>query len=393
MRLNGVSDAIRSGAFPIMLEDATHILFRMIPPNSIDNLTDLANHFLHRFVRGQVQGRSLTSLFLIKQRRGESPQYYVACVMDACNKIPVLASEVSVAAMTTGTTNESFTTALAKRPPKTMVELLAKTGEEMLVKDVMQEADRDKDANRKRDENKDSSQDIDGARLEYPTRYAHTPLNAPHSWVLIAIEESNQYICYSKTMKPGANRSNFDSFCQFHKDYGHTIDECKQLKNEIKYLIQNGKLDNFKEGRDNREKGNNKYNGGQRDNHRKGKKQDNKNKDKTSHNEPDMPKGGGVVHMIVGEEFRMSNKKKKDKVRKVMSVDIPKKKRKVSTKIPIIGFSDDDLENVLYPHSDPLVMTMSISGTNVWRIPSTMGVPLTSTTTMPTGKWDLSTRT
>ncbi|XP_071722000.1 uncharacterized protein [Rutidosis leptorrhynchoides] len=147
-------------------------------------------------------------------------------------------------------------------------------------------------------------------------------------------------------MKSGANGNKSDSFCQFHKDYGHTTDECRQ--------------------------GPNKYNGGRRDNRRKGKKQDNNNnknnKERTPPNELDMPQGGGVVHMIFGEEFRMSNKKKKDKVREVMSVGIPQKKRKVSTKIITIGFSDDDLENLLYPHSDPLVVIMSISGTDVWRV-------------------------
>ncbi|XP_071723903.1 uncharacterized protein [Rutidosis leptorrhynchoides] len=51
-----------------------------------------------------------------------------------------------------------------------------------------------------------------------------------------------------------------------------------------------------------------------------------------------------------------------------MSIGIPQKRRKVSAQIPTIGFSDEDLTNVLYPHSDPLFMTMKISGTDVWRI-------------------------
>ena len=34
-------------------------------------------------------------------------------------------------------------------------------------------------------------------------------------------------------------------YCQYHRDYGHDTDECRELQKAIEQLIQNGKLENF----------------------------------------------------------------------------------------------------------------------------------------------------
>ena len=34
-------------------------------------------------------------------------------------------------------------------------------------------------------------------------------------------------------------------YCQYHRDYGHDTDECRELQKTIEQLIQNGKLGNF----------------------------------------------------------------------------------------------------------------------------------------------------
>ena len=34
-------------------------------------------------------------------------------------------------------------------------------------------------------------------------------------------------------------------YCQFHKDHGHYIEDCKDLKEQIEELIKKGKLQRF----------------------------------------------------------------------------------------------------------------------------------------------------
>ncbi|KAL0444189.1 UNVERIFIED_CONTAM: hypothetical protein Slati_2141600 [Sesamum latifolium] len=46
-------------------------------------------------------------------------------------------------------------------------------------------------------------------------------------------------------MKRHAQRPKSDKFLHFPNDYGHTMEECRQLKNEIERLIQNGYLQEY----------------------------------------------------------------------------------------------------------------------------------------------------
>ena len=37
-----------------------------------------------------------------------------------------------------------------------------------------------------------------------------------------------------------------NKFCRFHNDYGHDTNECKQLKDEIEFLLRSGKLSRYR---------------------------------------------------------------------------------------------------------------------------------------------------
>ncbi|KAL0408268.1 UNVERIFIED_CONTAM: hypothetical protein Sradi_1761200 [Sesamum radiatum] len=43
-------------------------------------------------------------------------------------------------------------------------------------------------------------------------------------------------------MKDNPKRLKSDKYCRFHRDRGHTTEECHHLKNEIEKLIQRGYL-------------------------------------------------------------------------------------------------------------------------------------------------------
>ena len=48
-------------------------------------------------------------------------------------------------------------------------------------------------------------------------------------------------------MKGDPNKRNRNKYCRFHRDHGHDIDECFDLKQQIENLIRQGKLRNFLE--------------------------------------------------------------------------------------------------------------------------------------------------
>ena len=53
-------------------------------------------------------------------------------------------------------------------------------------------------------------------------------------------------------MKGDPNKRNKNKYCRFHRDHGHDIDECFDLKQQIENLIRQGKLRHFV-GRDHKD--------------------------------------------------------------------------------------------------------------------------------------------
>ncbi|KAL0412068.1 UNVERIFIED_CONTAM: hypothetical protein Slati_3796500 [Sesamum latifolium] len=72
----------------------------------------------------------------------------------------------------------------------------------------------------------------------------YTPLTIPITQELMAVE-GRGLLSRPRSYKDGPQHPKSDKFCQFHNDYGHTIEECRHLKNEIERLIQNSYLQEY----------------------------------------------------------------------------------------------------------------------------------------------------
>ncbi|KAL0298693.1 UNVERIFIED_CONTAM: hypothetical protein Sradi_6529100 [Sesamum radiatum] len=71
-----------------------------------------------------------------------------------------------------------------------------------------------------------------------------TPLIVSITQTLMVVEGKGLLSC-PKFFKDGPHQPKSDKFCYFHNDYGHTTEECRHLKNEIEWLIQNGCLQEY----------------------------------------------------------------------------------------------------------------------------------------------------
>lgn len=70
-----------------------------------------------------------------------------------------------------------------------------------------------------------------------------TPLNMPVEKVLLQIKDPN--LRWPKPLSSLPHKWDQKKYCYFHKDHDHYIEECKDLKEQIEELIQNGKLQNL----------------------------------------------------------------------------------------------------------------------------------------------------
>ena len=73
-----------------------------------------------------------------------------------------------------------------------------------------------------------------------------TPLNAPVGRIYAHLENKNLLPRDPKLRYPGV-RNTSNKYCDYHRDYGHDTDDCRQLKVEIEKLIQRGHLREYTE--------------------------------------------------------------------------------------------------------------------------------------------------
>ncbi|CAA0830866.1 Uncharacterized mitochondrial protein AtMg00860, partial [Striga hermonthica] len=206
--------------------------------------------------------------------------------------------------------------------------------------------------------------------------YNFTPLRKDLTEVLEAMEQkmSTEDITWPKTRFTGPTRPRSDIYCRFHRDYGHTTENCRHLKDEIERLIR---AIHFKElvyhdrvkgkGRrrcrdDSEERSDRDEEGGDGDGRGKKLRIDG---DKGGHG-GEAPMKRGTIYMISGGPTDGDlNRARKEHARAV------KRKREevgITAHMPVISFKAEDVGGVVLPHNDALVITAEVAGFDVKRV-------------------------
>ena len=173
-----------------------------------------------------------------------------------------------------------------------------------------------------------------------PQRF--TPLTASVSQVLHDVR-NEQFLRWQPQMKSDPATRDNSKYCKFHRDYGHHMDDCIQIKRKIEYLIRRGYLRRFISPE------NQSHNQAQ---NQAPAQQPPPRQMITQHQQP-----LGEIHVISGgfaggEE---SSSARKAHLRSIRSAEIAE--IQAVSKLPrldtSITFSDSDLEGCQHPHDDP----------------------------------------
>lgn len=62
--------------------------------------------------------------------------------------------------------------------------------------------------------------------------------------------ENKDYLHLPEPMKVSPIRKNKSKYCHFHRDHGHDIEHCRQLRDKIEELICQGYLDKYIQNQD-----------------------------------------------------------------------------------------------------------------------------------------------
>ena len=150
---------------------------------------------------------------------------------------------------------------------------------------------------------------------------------------------------WPEKMKGDPNKRNKNKYYRFHRDHGHDMDKCYDLKQQIENLIKQGKLRHFV----------------RRDH--KGKKL------KGKVEESSRPPLGEIRVIIGGTSAGQSSKSRKMYLKVVQNVQLSGRSPRMSGADKLaITFTDEDAGKIHHPYDDAIVITLLIADYTTRRV-------------------------
>jgi hypothetical protein len=405
--LLGIPDEVACRAFPLTLSGSARKWFRKLPPGSIDRFEDLGRVFLTQFMTSRTRKKPPSYLLTLKQRSGETLKQFITRLNLEKTEVEEPSDDLVYSAIYHGLlTSEPVMKKMARKPPSNLQEMMNKVEEFINEADILEAIDstrhpREEESKKKEDKRKETQKAVAEPKpLKKKFQdYNFTPLNAKISEVLMEVKRDPEFVRPPRIPGNPPER-NKDRYCDFHEARGHYTEGCIALRQLIEKLIKNGKLVQFIGGQRNQPRNDwdNRPN-----NNRDNRNREHRPRDRPrlvgggreNHPREDSPRGrnqerrersrsrqhGSPVNQVVLGEIRTiaggfsgggeSNRARKAYARQarnheVYAVERPMKVQK--TESVVIGFSDEDYEGISLPHTDALVVTLTVANHNMHRI-------------------------
>ena len=165
-------------------------------------------------------------------------------------------NQVIMTTFQAGLNNLNLVFSLGKTPPTSMKDLFFKAQKYMNREDALtvkgltgklKKEETAESQGKKRDRKAnltDAKVNKSGLETSSKKKLNFTPLLIPVDKILIQIKD-NPTLKWPKALSSSLKWRDKKQYCRFHKDHRHYIDECQDVKEQIKKLIQRGKLQKF----------------------------------------------------------------------------------------------------------------------------------------------------
>ncbi|XP_022871340.1 uncharacterized protein LOC111390518 [Olea europaea var. sylvestris] len=217
-------------AFPQILTNAARDWFSTLEANSIASFSNLAGKFSAFFASNKRIKKTAASLMQLRQGQNETLRDFMTRFNKERLQIPDLHITVAVSALTYAIKCEAFKMSLSKTPSKTVTELLTRAEkyinmeETLNLRKVGPSHDR-VEHERQHDPNPRQEPPRRKQRQEVPPT-SFTRLNTSKINILMEIKDMKELKWPARMRSPPESRD-MNTYCEFHRDHGHTTENCK----------------------------------------------------------------------------------------------------------------------------------------------------------------------
>ncbi|KAL5542557.1 hypothetical protein UlMin_010267 [Ulmus minor] len=241
MELNSATNAFKCRAFVITLTGVARRWFRTLRPGTISSFRQLLESFISQFAVHKIHRKPARHLYTITQRENETTESYLTCFVKEEMNVQDRSDAAASGALMVGLRNSTVLKYLVSvGKPDTM-------SYPELITEIRRHIDAEKASNL--DASK-LSQDIllGGPPPAQILRFReYTPLTETFATVFNQAEHRGIFN-YPPGIRTPANKRDNTKYCRFHRDTGHTTEECRVLKDEVERLIQRGQLREYVRG-------------------------------------------------------------------------------------------------------------------------------------------------
>ena len=387
--LYSTDDAVMCKSFSVALRGSALEWFMSLQPYTIDSFSTLTTSFTTQFDTSRRHDLTSLSLLNLRQEEGESLRTFIDRFGVIAMKIKDLTPNLILHYMVMALKPGPFADELAMRLPLGMQELRKRASMFIRVEEMRHYQDRVRNIpthpEAKRGGREPGGRDQNRLRDRKQARFSnYAPLNAPKSRILDEVLQA-ELIAPPKRFQNPPN-ADLSKYCHYHRNNGHTTEECKTLRDKIEELVRAGHLRHYVR---------NTTEGNPRTQHEKypqrniPRREDTRNEPRESRQEPrrstnserrreEPPQGGrrpeerpplrGTINTISGgfAGGGCSSSSRKKHLRAVQSVHAVW--RGPRRRMPPITFSDSDFQGVDANQDDPVVITIELENFAVKKV-------------------------
>ncbi|XP_077215791.1 uncharacterized protein LOC143850422 [Tasmannia lanceolata] len=376
MLLHGASDGFLCRAFLTTLTGAARDWYSRIKLNYVSNFDDFGDDLVRHFMSSRRPRKTTASLMALRQENNEPLKTFVRRFNREALQVPKLDPSAAMSALLAGARSNDFRRSVARQNPHSLADLMTGAEEYIAVEETLTALDsnRRRTSGEGKNPTKQRRDDKAPKREKSPQRREEnfTPLNTSRRHILAAIKEE-EFVRWPTRMLSKGNKRDQSKYCRFHKDHGHDTDECWQLKEEIELLIGRGYLNKYVRGDGRRPERRERSPRGRSPRGRSPRRsqpppvRNPSPLPPSSRLEAQRSQPRGVIGTIMGRPAARgtSSAACKAYARRANAVHTCSKKMKTENEI---SFSDADLDNLILPHDDALVLTMLVANWEVKKI-------------------------